>query len=86
MYGQGIHITLAGTDWVAGEFAEWKVYNITSETDKAALDFRHRTTPHHIRVHDQRGGRREPSTVQFHTVQWGTQGVGEEQQPHSTIA
>ncbi|KAG2346470.1 hypothetical protein BDR05DRAFT_997446 [Suillus weaverae] len=30
----------------------------------SALDFRHRTTPRHIRVHDQRGGRREPGTVQ----------------------
>ncbi|KAG2336793.1 hypothetical protein BDR05DRAFT_970846 [Suillus weaverae] len=45
-----------------------------------AIDFRHRTTPHHIRVHNQREGRREPGTVQ-----WWTPGVGAEQPPHSTV-
>ncbi|KAG2339885.1 hypothetical protein BDR05DRAFT_569300 [Suillus weaverae] len=37
----------------------------TGQLGPSALDFRHRTTPHHIHVHDQRGGRREPSTVQL---------------------
>ncbi|KAG2336500.1 hypothetical protein BDR05DRAFT_971036, partial [Suillus weaverae] len=44
----------------------------------STLDFRHRTTPHHIRVHDQRGERREPDTVQLVSHR-------AEQQPHSTV-
>ncbi|KAG2338565.1 hypothetical protein BDR05DRAFT_1004136 [Suillus weaverae] len=37
-YGLRIHTTPAGTDWVAGESAGWKVYNI-AETDKAYVLF-----------------------------------------------
>ncbi|KAG2337074.1 hypothetical protein BDR05DRAFT_970592, partial [Suillus weaverae] len=36
-YSQGIDTTPARTDWVAGESARWKVYNIAEEQTRLLL-------------------------------------------------
>ncbi|KAG1776049.1 P-loop containing nucleoside triphosphate hydrolase protein [Suillus placidus] len=58
MYGLRIDTTAAGTDWVAGESAGWKVYNIAA-TDKAYvlfdLSFRRRVPVEQTRHFDRSG-------------------------------